>query len=868
MKLRSLSIQNFRSYGDIPTKIDLDDSVLLFEGDIGSGKSSILYAIEFALFGLGELDARSVLRGSTNAGKVELEFEAGPGSGEYKVTRTIERRKGARTTTIQTRGWIEEPSGKRTELSPTELRSRILQILNFKEKQSAKASSRIYRYAVFTPQELMKEVLSQRLEDRLDTLRRAFGVEDYSFASSNSEIVIGRLDKQISVYSTLSANLPQKQMELEQRKKELGSNEASLAEEGTVLRQMEEERVNSQNLLQELESEVKRIRDLQAVVPLLEKNVSQLKTSLSEQRNDLERNSRTLGEINAAEKRLAPLKVEYERYLLLRDKLRELEALFEEMREIESEILQLRKAIISKEASLGAEREYKEEESKKLRNKIESYESEIAKLYTIKKRAVSLREKAGSLSKLQSRVESLRSDIGSAQALLDSKRSMIRENQKKIKALDGISKESKCPLCGQALNAEHLKLVDSEFQAEVTSLRNDEMKFESSLSKLGFELNSLEIERNDSRKAQQELENLEHEIARIEQLDTLLSTSIKELTQNESELQKIRSSLDAKDYYEETKRALDIATDRKESLSKSLGDYNETKDAYQRLEDSGIAESYQGALSVVSKKKDVTEHISRLEQRTRDLENEISKSFREFQERKKELEEGELIVLQYAKMKEEVADLEERINERRPRVEVLSEKVRQGTENVKSLTDEVEKLREKAERATKSNDFKSWLGENFIPAVNDIERHVLASINEEFERIFQRIFSILAVEEGDLSVAIDDSFTPIIEQSGYELDVQSLSGGERTALALAYRLALNYMVKRANEALQANLLILDEPTEGFSKEQIYRFRNSLEELGSDQVIIVSHERDLEPMADRVFRVEKVNGESQVTMISS
>jgi DNA repair protein SbcC/Rad50 len=106
-----------------------------------------------------------------------------------------------------------------------------------------------------------------------------------------------------------------------------------------------------------------------------------------------------------------------------------------------------------------------------------------------------------------------------------------------------------------------------------------------------------------------------------------------------------------------------------------------------------------------------------------------------------------------------------------------------------------------------------------------------------------------------------------VEQSGYELDVSSLSGGERTAVALAYRLALNYMVKRANEAMQANLLILDEPTEGFSPEQIYRFRNALEELASDQVIVVSHARDLEPISDRVYRVEKVNGESALVAVA-
>jgi len=45
-------------------------------------------------------------------------------------------------------------------------------------------------------------------------------------------------------------------------------------------------------------------------------------------------------------------------------------------------------------------------------------------------------------------------------------------------------------------------------------------------------------------------------------------------------------------------------------------------------------------------------------------------------------------------------------------------------------------------------------------------------------------------------------------------------------------------------------------------------RDLLETLGSRQVILVSHERELESMADHVFRVEKKNGTSAVTPVSA
>ena len=50
MILNSLVINNIRSYDH--EEVVFPRGISLFEGDIGSGKSTILMAIEFALFGL------------------------------------------------------------------------------------------------------------------------------------------------------------------------------------------------------------------------------------------------------------------------------------------------------------------------------------------------------------------------------------------------------------------------------------------------------------------------------------------------------------------------------------------------------------------------------------------------------------------------------------------------------------------------------------------------------------------------------------------------------------------------------------------------------------------------------------------------
>jgi DNA repair exonuclease SbcCD ATPase subunit len=68
-------------------------------------------------------------------------------------------------------------------------------------------------------------------------------------------------------------------------------------------------------------------------------------------------------------------------------------------------------------------------------------------------------------------------------------------------------------------------------------------------------------------------------------------------------------------------------------------------------------------------------------------------------------------------------------------------------------------------------------------------------------------------------------------------------------------------VVRSAGHLQLDSLLLDEPTDGFSPEQVQSMGQLLEELALPQVLLVSHERELESVAQRVVWVEKSGGQS-------
>ncbi len=60
-----------------------------------------------------------------------------------------------------------------------------------------------------------------------------------------------------------------------------------------------------------------------------------------------------------------------------------------------------------------------------------------------------------------------------------------------------------------------------------------------------------------------------------------------------------------------------------------------------------------------------------------------------------------------------------------------------------------------------------------------------------------------------------------------------------------------------------NLIILDEPTDGFSAEQLDRLRDVLDLLKIKQVIIVSHESKIESFVDNIIRINKTEHISSV-----
>ena len=134
MLIKKIKLENIRSYTN--QEINFPQGSILLAGDIGSGKSSILLAIDFALFGLrkGNLSGGSLLRNGEEEGSVELHFDIEDNN--VTINRRLKR---IQNSIMQDSGYIII-NGERRDSSAIELKQSILNLLNYpKELLTKKA---------------------------------------------------------------------------------------------------------------------------------------------------------------------------------------------------------------------------------------------------------------------------------------------------------------------------------------------------------------------------------------------------------------------------------------------------------------------------------------------------------------------------------------------------------------------------------------------------------------------------------------------------------------------------------------------------------------------------------------------------------
>jgi exonuclease SbcC len=182
-------------------------------------------------------------------------------------------------------------------------------------------------------------------------------------------------------------------------------------------------------------------------------------------------------------------------------------------------------------------------------------------------------------------------------------------------------------------------------------------------------------------------------------------------------------------------------------------------------------------------------------------------------------------------------------------------------ETEKETVLELEKSKESIERARGVLETLNRL-RNDIKNIREVIRN---NFLEDFRQEFQRKFEEIRKYEEEYTVDITKDYEPLAFTSeGEEVPITNLSGGEKTSVALAYRLALADLAAQVSSINPSEILILDEPTVGFDQDDIKALPSALRNIKTiPQILIVTHEEELKNAADFKYKVLKSSGLSQI-----
>ncbi len=256
MQIKKIKLENIRSYENL--ELNFPSGSTLLAGDIGSGKTTILLAIEFALFGLqpGQKGS-SLLRQGKNQGLVELELDIE--GKQIIIERGLKRSK-----TINQEYAAISIDGIRHEKSISEIKNTVLSLLNY-PGEFAKKTNLLYKFTVYTPQEEMKQIILENPETRLNTLRHVFGVDKYKKIKENTALFTINLREEIRNKQGQIQDVEEKKTNLLQKQKLLEELKNSAKKAEFELKQKQDSRKKIEIELEALEEKIQEKKTLENV---------------------------------------------------------------------------------------------------------------------------------------------------------------------------------------------------------------------------------------------------------------------------------------------------------------------------------------------------------------------------------------------------------------------------------------------------------------------------------------------------------------------------------------------------------------------------------------------------------------------------
>ena len=868
MKFEHVEIRNFRSHSD--TELTLRSGVTVIHGVNGSGKSSLLEACFFALYGSAAIQGTLDDAISNGAEEMSVMLSFTHDGSEYRVEREVKLRGDtAQTTTCV----LETPDGPIEQVRDVE--NRIESLL----RMDADAFVNCAYVRQGEVNKLINASPGER-QDMIDDLLQLGTLETYRERASDARVGVKRVrDRKRELLADRERSIEAKEdKELTERLNALEAKRTQLTEE---IEQKEAQRDTAEETLADAEATIEEYEQRRGEIRDLESEIEELTETIAaaeRERDDLEDQIRSLRE--TVESREEELKS-----LLSETDLDEADpdAIADRIDALGDEIDDVRERIESRrlEAQNHAnDAENAEERAADLRERAESKRERAAELEAeIESDRAKLGERTDRVEELDDRIESLSSTLESASVereelethhkevreerseageRLAELRTELKNARERVQEAEELLEAGKCPECGQPMDeSPHVDQIDDD-RERVTELEAEVESVEAEIESLDATVERAEELRETATELEGATETRENVRSLIEQR----RESISETTERVETLRTEADEHESKAEDHETKA--DEHETEAEAARKSIGELNQEK---ARLDES--RERFEQADALLDEISDAERDIETLRDR-RAKEAELNDQRRERladkRDRKADLEDGfDKDALEEAKAdrdraEEYLAKVEPYLDEKHEARDELQNDI--GA--VRNELDELDALREQraalvatVERLESLYDEAARLQEMYAEL-----RHELRQRNvDRLEAVLNETFDLVYQNDSYARIELDGEYElTVYQKDGTPLDPDQLSGGERALFNLSLRCAIYRLLTEGIDGRAPTPpLILDEPTVFLDSGHVSRLVEliaSMTDHGVAQIIVVSHDEELVGAADDLIAVRK------------
>lgn len=503
MKLTSLQLQNFRQH--VATKIELESGITGIIGPNGSGKTTILEAIAFALYSVGRTTREQMLsQHPVGRGQIRIDLEFELGSHHYRVTR------GKTTAELYLDG---DPTPIAN--SPSAVTERLQRLMGMSRDE--------FFRTYFTGQKELAAMAAMASSDRGRFLSKVLGYEKLRSAQDLVSARKGMLSAEISGLREAMADPAVVARAI--------ADASARAKEATTASQGAEHRHNviQGTLAMMAPKWALAQHDREKAQALLAEISGNEREEISLQRN-LERVDGELATMADARTELAQLHQRIEPLPDLRDELTILDELYREEGR--------RKTLIENEAVLR-------EEIEKLAARHAVIERAPAEEEEV---TVDLEKKRAELEEAQGTLEAKRTEWVRDRQDAETKRNDLRRQWAEVKEqrqrVISLGKDGACPTCSRALG-ESLHTVVEHLTELGETLRLDGIYFKTRLEQLSEMPAEVRVLDERRRALTGETAALERKLARVQLAVQELGGVVREITAKQRRVEQMRRDIAA-----------------------------------------------------------------------------------------------------------------------------------------------------------------------------------------------------------------------------------------------------------------------------------------------------------------------------------